>query len=133
MTYWNVLFAASLLAGVTFAAPIEPTWESLAANYQVPQWFMDGKIGVWMHWGIPSAADENRPNDGSHYARRMYSVVPDDYTGKMGMSQILTKWHTERYGHPSEFGYEDRPRRLNHTLRRAYSPGVRCQAGDTSR
>jgi alpha-L-fucosidase len=23
------------------------------------------------------------------------------------MSQTLTKWHTERYGHPSEFGYED--------------------------
>ena len=73
------------------ASEIEPTWESLAANYKVPQWFQDGKIGVWMHWGIPSATDENRPNDGSHYARRMYSVVPDDYTGKMGMSQILTK------------------------------------------
>ena len=25
-----------------------------------------------MHWGIPSAIDENRPNDGSHYGRRMY-------------------------------------------------------------
>jgi alpha-L-fucosidase len=25
----------------------------------------------------------------------------------MGMSETLTKWHTERYGHPSEFGYED--------------------------
>lgn len=60
-----------------------------------------------MHWGIPSATDENRPNDGSHYGRRMYSVVPDDYEGEMGMSEILTKWHTERYGHPSEFGYED--------------------------
>jgi len=45
---------------------IEPTWESMAANYQVPEWFQNGKIGVWMHWGIPSAADENRPNDGSH-------------------------------------------------------------------
>jgi len=107
LKYLYVLIAASLLASVTFGAQIEPTWESLAANYQVPQWFQDGKIGVWMHWGIPSATDENRPNDGSHYARRMYSVVPDDYTGKMSMSQILTKWHTERYGHPSEFGYED--------------------------
>ena len=28
-------------------ASIEPTWESLAANYQVPQWFVDGKLGVW--------------------------------------------------------------------------------------
>ena len=56
---------------------IEPNWESLAEHYQVPQWFVDGKIGVWFHWGISSAADENRPNDGSHYGRRMYSIVPD--------------------------------------------------------
>jgi hypothetical protein len=32
----------------------------MAENYQVPQWFQDGKIGVWMHWGIPSATDENK-------------------------------------------------------------------------
>ena len=57
--------------------------------------------------GAYPATDENRPNDGSHYARRMYKVVPENYQGKMGMSETLTKWHTERYGHPSEFGYED--------------------------
>ncbi len=48
----------------------------MAENYEVPQWFVDGKIGVWMHWGVPSAIDENRPNDGSHYGRRMYG--PND-------------------------------------------------------
>ena len=95
-----------VLGTMASAAEIQPNWDSMAANYRVPEWFVDGKIGVWMHWGIPSGIDENRPNDGSHYARRMYSVVPDDYTGKMGMSEILTKWHTKRYGHPSRFGYE---------------------------
>ena len=103
----NLVLGLILWTGIAMAAPVEPTWESLAANYQVPQWFVDGKIGIWMHWGIPSAADENRPNDGSHYARRMYATVPEDYSGKLNMSQTLTKWHTERYGHPSEFGYED--------------------------
>ena len=101
------LLTVGLLAGATVGEEIEPTWQSMAEHYSVPQWFEDGKIGVWFHWGISSAADENRPNDGSHYGRRMYSVVPDDFSGKMGMSEILTKWHTERYGHPSEFGYED--------------------------
>lgn len=38
------------MSGSTFAAPIEPTWESLAANYEVPEWFQDGKIGVWTEW-----------------------------------------------------------------------------------
>ena len=42
---------------------IDPTWESMVVNYQVPQWLEDGKLGVWFHWGIPSATDENRPKD----------------------------------------------------------------------
>ena len=112
MTLSCRLFAMTLLAcplTQAFSEPvelIEPTWESLIERYEVPEWFVDGKIGVWTHWGISSAIDEDRPNDGSHYARRMYKVVPDDYEGELGMSQILTKWHTERYGPPSEFGYE---------------------------
>lgn len=103
-----LLVGAGLWVIMVAAAEIEPTWESLAANYHVPGWFVDGKIGVWMHWGIPSAVDENRPNDGSHYARRMYATVPENVADEdLNMSQALTKWHTERYGHPSEFGYED--------------------------
>ncbi|QDU89850.1 Alpha-L-fucosidase [Pirellulimonas nuda] len=107
MRFFNAGVLALVLAGAASAAEVEPTWESLAAHYDLPDWFVDGKIGVWMHWGISSAADENRPNDGSHYARRMYAIVPDDYTGKLGMSETLTRWHTQHYGHPSEFGYED--------------------------
>jgi len=98
------LLSSGLLAGSAVAAEIEPTWASMAANYQVPDWFVDGKIGVWMHWGISSAADENRPHDGSHYARYMYAEVPG--SGKLSKQQKLAKWHTEFYGHPSEFGYE---------------------------
>lgn len=98
------LFATAASAQET----IEPTWESLAANYQVPEWFVDGKIGVWFHWGISSAADENRPNDGSHYGRRMYSPPPEGKADEdLGMSETLTKWHIKRYGPIEEFGYED--------------------------
>lgn len=87
---------------------IDPNWESMAENYQVPEWFKDGKIGVWMHWGIPSSVDENRPDDGSHYGRRMYG--DEDYDARNEPDRIrtvkLSKWHVERYGPPSEFGYE---------------------------
>ena len=64
--------ALTLLTALLLALPargIEPTWESMAANYRCPDWFQDGKIGVWIHWGIPSAIDENRPNDGKALAR----------------------------------------------------------------
>ncbi|MBU2939204.1 alpha-L-fucosidase [Lacinutrix sp. C3R15] len=78
---------------------IEPNWESMSANYQVPQWLEDGKLGVWFHWGIPSAVDDDRPNDGSWYGRNMYG-------GGKKQAQVLSAWHTERYGSPAEFGYE---------------------------
>ena len=87
------------LAGLTAAeksTPIEPTWESMAANYRCPDWFQDGKIGVWTHWGIPSAIDENRPNDGSHYGRRMYGT--EGYLGgsdkDIEMTRVLSEWHS---------------------------------------
>ncbi|MFC7338701.1 alpha-L-fucosidase [Haloferula chungangensis] len=98
---------ASLTAALSPAKEIEASWESLAENYQVPDWFVDGKLGVWFHWGIPSAADENRPNDGSHYGRRMYSPPPEGKADReLDMSETLTKWHIERYGPIEEFGYE---------------------------
>ncbi len=94
-------------AGSNSEAQIEPNWESMAEHYQVPDWFVDGKIGVWMHWGIPSAIDENRPNDGSHYGRRMYGANDGETGGQLRMTEELTAFHTKRYGPPSEFGYED--------------------------
>lgn len=87
---------------------IAPNWESMANNYQVPEWFVDGKIGVWMHWGISSAIDENRPADGSHYGRRMYGTK--DYDGKspadFAATKKLTEWHIKHYGSLEENGYE---------------------------
>jgi len=101
-------FGLSVLGPTAHSAQIEPTWESMAANYQVPTWFVDGKIGVWVHWGIPSAIDENRPNDGSHYGRRMYGINGFDASSAkdMEMTRVLAEWHAQHYGPPSEFGYE---------------------------
>jgi alpha-L-fucosidase len=105
-----VSLAAQPLAAQTSAngiTQVEPTWESMAAHYQVPQWFVDGKIGVWMHWGVPSAIDENRPNDGSHYGRRMYGPNEGESGMQLQMTKDLAAFHAKRYGPPSEFGYED--------------------------
>ena len=97
----------ALFLSVSTRAEVEPTWESMAEYYNVPEWFQDGKFGVWTHWGIPSAIDENRPNDGSHYGRRMYGPNEGETGGQLKMTETLTAFHTKRYGHPSEFGYED--------------------------
>jgi alpha-L-fucosidase len=31
-----------------------PTWESLA-RYNVPEWFKDAKLGIFIHWGVYAA------------------------------------------------------------------------------
>ena len=36
---------------------IEANWESMAEHYEAPQWFSDGKIGIWSHWGPGSVED----------------------------------------------------------------------------
>ena len=111
MTPYKFTFTVALLVTLAVsvrAAEIQPTWESMAANYQVPDWFQDGKIGVWMHWGISSSANENRSPDGSRYGRREYGTEGYDSANEPDRQRVaaLSEWHAKRYGHPPEFGYE---------------------------
>lgn len=69
----------------------EPSWQSLAANYQAPEWFADAKLGIWAHWGLQCV-----PEAGDWYARSMYQQDQGKY-----------REHCRRFGHPSEFGMMD--------------------------
>jgi alpha-L-fucosidase len=68
----------------------KPTWDSLE-KYQVPDWFRDAKFGMWAHWG-----PQCQPEAGDWYARSMYQEDSRQY-----------KFHVEKYGHPSKFGFKD--------------------------
>jgi alpha-L-fucosidase len=70
--------------------PFQPTRDSLH-KYQTPEWFRDAKFGIWAHWGPQSAAEY-----GDWYARNMYIQGHRQY-----------KYHVEKYGHPSKFGFKD--------------------------
>ncbi|PWT91890.1 MAG: alpha-L-fucosidase, partial [Blastocatellia bacterium] len=69
--------------------PFLPTWESLAQNYRVPEWFRDAKFGIWAHWSAQCV-----PEQGDWYARRMYLQGDSAYD-----------YHIKTYGHPSKFGF----------------------------
>lgn len=74
------------------AGPYQETWESINAHWRVPEWFRDGKFGIYMHLGIFSV-----PAHGSEwYVRYMY-----------GGNAAMMQWHTEHYGAPTKFGYKD--------------------------
>ena len=67
------------------------SWESLAQHNEEPDWFQDAKLGIYFHWGIysvPAYGDE-------WYPRNMH--IPGSKENKH---------HIEKYGEPSEFGYD---------------------------
>lgn len=70
--------------------PFQPTWESLQ-NYTVPEWYRNAKFGIWAHWG-----PQCEPEHGDWYGRGMYEEGSDHY-----------KYHVQKYGHPSKFGFKD--------------------------
>lgn len=71
--------------------PFRPDWESLQ-NYKVPEWYMDAKFGIFIHWGVYSV-----PAFGNEwYPRNMYNAGSDEY-----------KHHIATYGPQAKFGYKD--------------------------
>ena len=69
--------------------PVQPTWESLKANYHVPEWLKDGKFGIFIHWGVYAV-----PAHGNEwYVQHMYGSMRD--------------WHTQHFGPVDKFGYKD--------------------------
>lgn len=70
--------------------PFKPKWDSLE-QYQVPKWYSEAKFGIWAHWG-----PQCQPEAGDWYARGMYEEGSRQY-----------KYHLEKYGHPSKFGFKD--------------------------
>src|SRR5512146_1583080 len=67
------------------------SWDSMK-GVPVPQWYMDGKFGIFIHWGlycVPAFADE-------WYPRNMYQKDRPEF-----------KHHVENYGPHTRFGYKD--------------------------
>jgi len=72
--------------------PFAPTWESIVSNYRIPQWYGDGKFGIFIHWGlycVPAFGDE-------WYPRNMYQPTMREF-----------EYHRKAYGPQSKFGYKD--------------------------
>jgi alpha-L-fucosidase len=87
---FNKKITANAINNFTGDGPFNPTRASLR-SYEIPDWFRDAKFGIWAHWGPQSAVEY-----GDWYARNMYIE---------GHKQ--NKYHIEKYGHPSKFGFKD--------------------------
>jgi alpha-L-fucosidase len=76
---------------VAARGPFAPRWPSLE-SFQVPDWYVDGKFGIFIHWGVYSV-----PAFGNEwYPRNMY---------KRG--EAAFDHHVKTWGPQNEFGYKD--------------------------
>lgn len=76
---------------VTTSGPFQADWDSLKA-YQIPEWYENGKFGIFLHWGpysVPAFGNE-------WYPRNMY---------KEGTKEF--EHHVATYGPQDQFGYKD--------------------------
>ncbi|MGA2326749.1 MAG: alpha-L-fucosidase [Bryobacteraceae bacterium] len=91
-TYQERIDAAMKRIDTTIAhGPFQATWESLE-TYQAPEWYLDAKFGIFIHWGVYSV-----PAFGSEwYPRKMYLAGTPEF-----------KHHLKKYGPQSKFGYKD--------------------------
>lgn len=71
------------------AGPYKPTWQSLEANYKVPDWFIGAKFGLFLHWGIYSVPGHHN----EWYEKHMYGAEAD--------------WHKQHFGSQDKFGYKN--------------------------
>lgn len=73
------------------AGPYPASWEGLGA-YRIPQWYEDGKFGIFIHWGVYAV-----PAFGNEwYPRNMYEPGSKEF-----------EHHRVMYGDQASFGYKD--------------------------
>jgi len=85
----EVVAAAAAAKTPVAPGPVQPTWDSIREHYTVPQWFIDAKFGITMHWGLFSVAAYHN----EWYEKYMYTTFAD--------------WHAKNFGPQDKFGYKD--------------------------
>ena len=71
--------------------PFRASWDALE-HYKVPEWYVDAKFGIFIHWGVYSVPGF----DSEWYPRNMYIE-----------GSPVFKHHIATYGPQSKFGYKD--------------------------
>lgn len=83
------------------SGPVEPTWESMAVQYDCPEWFRDAKFGIWATWSVQCV-----PGSGDWCSMFLYKPDPKNEWWKERGQQCYD-YHIEHFGHPSEIGAKD--------------------------
>ncbi|UXP31888.1 alpha-L-fucosidase [Reichenbachiella agarivorans] len=102
-----VLLAAAVSTAYTQKKKFKPTHSSLE-TYEIPEWFLDAKFGIYTHWGPVSSAFEGTA-EGKWYAGWHGKVMYEDgdkVPTKNGKPSNNFVHHSNKYGDPAEYGYK---------------------------
>ncbi len=77
------------------AGPYKPDWKDLRRHEAQPEWFLDGKVGIYFHWGVYAV-----PAYGNEWYMK-WMHTPE------GRNSDYYRHHVATYGEPDEFGYHD--------------------------
>jgi alpha-L-fucosidase len=84
------------IVGAQAAPEYEPRWNSLDAR-PTPEWFLDAKFGIFIHWGVYSVPAWGAPKSYAEwYWRRMADKEPEN---------VWWQFHKANYG--ADFDYQD--------------------------
>jgi len=71
--------------------PVAETWQSIHDNYKIPDWMVDGKLGIFIHFGLYSIP----AHKSEWYEKHMYG------------DPAIRAWHIQTFGPLDRFGYKD--------------------------
>jgi alpha-L-fucosidase len=91
-----VLATAGFQCAAAQAASYQPRWESLDQR-PTPEWFLDAKFGVFIHWGVYSVPSWGAPKS---YAEWYWKYISD-----MKPDNVWWQFHRTNYG--ATFAYAD--------------------------
>ncbi len=96
------LFA--LVAANVSAQAYEPNWESLEAR-PTPDWYLDAKLGIFIHWGVYSVPSFAYPDSYSEWYWHALNGERDNSNERQSRNaQATREFHARVYG--KDFKYE---------------------------
>ena len=83
-------------------------WKSIEKVNPTPNWFKDAKFGIYAHWGPVSSAFEGADPKKWYAGWHGMKMYVDGKTVPQANGKPSTNFihHSEKYGHPKEFGYK---------------------------
>lgn len=98
-----LLFLFGLAASAAAAPPYEPSWESLDSR-PAPNWYLDAKLGIFIHWGVYSVPAYAAPDSYSEwYWRNQVEPAGDDDSRDARNRRVTQAFHNRVFG--EDFSY----------------------------